>query len=67
MQPTLLHGECVAIGIVKGAEVARALGICTSATVGRIVRCLKSYKLPTEMPDVRKKRRCSANVVCNYR
>ena len=53
MQPGLLHGECVAIGMVKGAEVARALGVCDAAFVGRLVRCLKAYGLPVEMPDVR--------------
>jgi pentafunctional AROM polypeptide len=63
MQPTLLHGECVSIGLVKGAEVSRALGLCSSATVGRIVRCLKSYKLPTEMPDVNKYPSCNAKEV----
>ena len=63
MQPTLLHGECVAIGMVKGAEVARALGLCSSATVGRIVRCLKSYKLPTDMPNVFKYPSCTAQEV----
>ena len=63
MQPTLLHGECVAIGMVKGAEVARALGVCSPATVGRIVRCLKSYNLPTEMPDITKYPSCSAEAV----
>ena len=63
MQPTLLHGECVSIGMVKGAEVARALGLCTPATVGRIVRCLKSYRLPVSMPDVCQYRKCTAEVV----
>ena len=51
MQPNLLHGECVAIGMVKEAEVARALGLCPPRVVGRIIRCLKLYKLPTRMPE----------------
>ena len=43
MMPTMLHGECVAIGMVKEAEIARALGHCAPPTVGRLIRCLKSY------------------------
>ncbi|KAF0722196.1 hypothetical protein AaE_009971 [Aphanomyces astaci] len=51
MQPELLHGECVAIGMVKEAEIARGLGLCTSATVGRLLRCIKAYGLPVRVPS----------------
>eukprot|EP00939_MAST-03C_sp_MAST-3C-sp1_P004780 g4780.t1 len=51
MQPDMLHGECVAVGIVKEIEIARALGLCSSATVGRVVRILKAYQLPTRVPE----------------
>ena len=40
MQPKLLHGECCAIGHVKGAEVARAMGICSAATVDGVLHHL---------------------------
>lgn len=50
MQPDMLHGECVAVGCVKEAEVARALGHCSSATVGRMRRCLSALGLPTALP-----------------
>ena len=46
MQPDMLHGECVAVGIVKEVEIARALDLCSSATHGRVVRVLKAYRLP---------------------
>jgi pentafunctional AROM polypeptide len=63
MQPKLLHGECCAIGHVKGAEVARAMGICSAATVGRLSRALKAYGLPVEMPDPARFPRCTAERV----
>jgi pentafunctional AROM polypeptide len=46
----LLHGECVAIGMVLESNLARALGLLSPPAVGRIVRCIESYKLPTKMP-----------------
>ena len=46
----MLHGEAVAIGMVKEAEVARALHTCDGALVGRIKRLLKDYRLPTVLP-----------------
>jgi pentafunctional AROM polypeptide len=52
MQPTLLHGECVAIGMVKEAEISRALGHCSSSDVGRIKRICKAYNLPTNLPSI---------------
>ena len=63
MQPKLLHGECCAIGHVKGAEVARAMGICSAATVGRLSRVLKAYGLPVEMPNHVQHPRCTAERV----
>jgi pentafunctional AROM polypeptide len=45
-----LHGECVAIGCLKEAEIARALGHCNSTTIGRLVRIFKSFGLPTRIP-----------------
>lgn len=51
LQPKYLHGECIAIGCIKEAEIARRMGLCTSATVGRLRRCLSAYGLPVNMPD----------------
>ncbi|KAG9415137.1 3-dehydroquinate dehydratase (3-dehydroquinase) [Aphanomyces cochlioides] len=59
MQPELLHGECVAIGMVKEVEIARGLGLCTSATVGRLLRCIKAFGLPVRVPA----RALTANVL----
>lgn len=46
----MLHGECVAVGCVKEAQVARAMGVCSPAAVGRAVSCLRAYGLPTQIP-----------------
>ncbi|KAI9203014.1 EPSP synthase-domain-containing protein [Polychytrium aggregatum] len=49
--PELLHGECVAIGMVKEAEIARHLGHLNNVSVGRILRCLQAYGLPVSLED----------------
>lgn len=51
VQPEYLHGECVAIGMIKEAEIARGMGLCASETVGRLRRCLLAYGLPVRVPD----------------
>lgn len=51
VQPEYLHGECVSIGMIKEAEIARGMGLCTSATVGRLRRCLTAYGLPVRVPE----------------
>ena len=50
MQPGMLHGEAVAIGMVKEAELARLLGHLSQAVLGRLTRLLDAYALPTELP-----------------
>ena len=50
LQPEMLHGEAVSIGIVKEAQISRRLGYISEAEVGRIVRCLQAYKLPVAVP-----------------
>ena len=50
MQPTLLHGECVAIGMVIEVEVSRALGHCETLLVARLKRVLSALKLPFRVP-----------------
>ncbi|KAJ9219785.1 hypothetical protein DTO169C6_7869 [Paecilomyces variotii] len=51
--PQVLHGECVAIGSVKEAELARHLGILKGVAVSRVVKCLSAYGLPTTLKDER--------------
>ncbi|KAJ5430777.1 Shikimate kinase [Penicillium cf. griseofulvum] len=53
LTPQILHGECVAIGMVKEAELARHLGILKGVAVARVVKCISAYGLPTSMKDPR--------------
>lgn len=53
LTPAILHGECVAVGMVLEAEVARQRGVLGQVAVGRITRCLKAYNLPTSLSDPR--------------
>ncbi len=53
LSPKMLHGECVAVGMVLEAEVARQAGILSQVAVGRLTRCLKAYNLPTSITDAR--------------
>jgi len=64
LTPQILHGECVAIGMVLEAALARYLGVLDGAAVARLVKCLSSYELPTTSTDsvVRKR---SANRHCS--
>ena len=66
LAPQVLHGECVAIGMVLEAELSRFLGILESSAVSRLKSCLASYQLPIFLKDsaVRKRsnqRRCSVD------
>lgn len=63
LAPQILHGECVAMGMVKEAELARRLGILKNVAVSRLVKCLASYGLPTTLKDSRI-RRLSAGKHC---
>lgn len=53
LTPQLLHGEAVAIGMVKEAELARFLGILRPHAVSRLSKCIASYGLPTSLKDKR--------------
>ncbi|KAI1076476.1 Pentafunctional AroM protein [Whalleya microplaca] len=53
LTPQVLHGEAVAIGMVKEAELARHLGILRPGAVARLVKCIASYDLPTSVHDRR--------------
>jgi pentafunctional AROM polypeptide len=63
LTPQILHGECVAMGMVKEAELARYLGVLDPSAVARLTKCIASYGLPTSLGDkvVRKR---SANKHC---
>lgn len=64
LTPQVLHGECVAIGMVKEAELARHLGVLAPGAVARLVKCLSSYGLPISLNDKQLRKR-SANRHCS--
>ncbi|KAF2718289.1 AROM pentafunctional protein, ARO1 [Polychaeton citri CBS 116435] len=51
LTPEILHGEAVAVGMVKEAELARYLGVLSGSAVARITKCIASYDLPTSLKD----------------
>jgi len=51
LTPQILHGECVAIGMILEAELSRHLGILESSAIARLKACLASYQLPTSLKD----------------
>ncbi|KAJ2663327.1 3-dehydroquinate dehydratase (3-dehydroquinase) [Coemansia sp. RSA 1200] len=51
LSPQVLHGECVAIGCVLEAEIARRMGHLGEVGVARLTRCLRAYGLPTSVSD----------------
>lgn len=53
LTPSMLHGECVSVGIILEAEVARSLGVLSQVAVGRLTRALKAYNLPVSLSDPR--------------
>ncbi|KAG5929994.1 hypothetical protein E4U42_003547 [Claviceps africana] len=53
LTPQLLHGEAIAIGMVKEVELARFLGILRPHAVSRLSKCIASYGLPTSLQDKR--------------
>ncbi|KAF1349958.1 pentafunctional polypeptide [Delphinella strobiligena] len=63
LTPQILHGECVAIGMVKEAELARYLGVLPPGAVARLAKCISSYGLPTSLEDKVVRRR-TANKHC---
>lgn len=63
LTPQILHGECVAMGMVKEAELARYLGVLDPSAVARLTKCIASYGLPTSLADKTVQKR-SANKHC---
>ena len=55
LTPQILHGECVAIGMIFEAILARYLGILSGVAVGRLQKCIAAYGLPTSLDDDRVK------------
>ncbi|KAN0059969.1 hypothetical protein ACQY0O_007942 [Thecaphora frezii] len=53
LTPDILHGECIAIGMILEAEVARYMHGLSQVAVGRLSRCLKEYDLPVSLSDAR--------------
>lgn len=51
LTPHMLHGECVSVGMILEAEVARQLGKLGQVGVGRLTRALKGYNLPVSLAD----------------
>ncbi|KAL8999429.1 MAG: hypothetical protein Q9169_001743 [Polycauliona sp. 2 TL-2023] len=60
LTPQILHGECVSIGMVLEAALARRLGVLDGGAVARLAKCLSSYGLPISPTDPVVQRR-SAN------
>jgi hypothetical protein len=53
LMPGMLHGECISVGMILEAEVARQLGHLGQVGTGRLTHCLKSYNLPISLSDPR--------------
>ena len=51
LTPQILHGECVSIGMVLEAALARYLGVLKGSAVSRLTKCLESYGLPISYKD----------------
>lgn len=53
LTPEMLHGECISIGMILEAEVARYMHGLSQVAIGRLTRCLKEYDLPVTLSDSR--------------
>ncbi|GBB98839.1 hypothetical protein RclHR1_33390001, partial [Rhizophagus clarus] len=51
LSPELLHGECISIGMIKEAEIARHLGHLNQVPVSRLYRVLQDYGLPVSLEE----------------
>jgi len=47
----LLHGECVALGMVAASWMSTRLGLLSDASHGRLLRILQRFGLPTTAPE----------------
>lgn len=53
LTPEMLHGECIAVGMVLEAEIARVLYGLPQVAIGRLMRTLSHYGLPVSLHDRR--------------
>lgn len=53
LTPDMLHGECIAVGMVLEAEIARLVHGLPQVVIGRLARCLALYGLPVSLADRR--------------
>jgi pentafunctional AROM polypeptide len=53
LTPDMLHGECIAIGMILEAEIARFTHELSQVAIGRLSRCLQEYTLPVSLTDTR--------------
>lgn len=53
LTPEILHGECVAVGMILEAEIARQMHGLPQVVISRLARCLKNYDLPVTLSDSR--------------
>ena len=53
LTPSILHGECISVGMIIEGEVSCQLGHLGQVGIGRLTRCLKSYNLPVSPSDPR--------------
>lgn len=53
LTPDVLHGECVSIGMILEAEIARFMCGLSQVAIGRLTRCLREYNLPVTLHDAR--------------
>jgi pentafunctional AROM polypeptide len=51
LSPELLHGECISIGMIKEAEIARHLGHLNQVSVSRLYKVLQDYGLPVSLDE----------------
>lgn len=51
LAPQILHGECVAIGMVLEAALSRYLGILKAPALARLTKCIAAYGLPLSYKD----------------
>jgi len=63
LTPTVLHGECISIGMILEAEIARQMGVLGQVGVGRLTRCLRAYNLPVSIKDPRISRVPAAKLI----
>jgi 3-dehydroquinate synthase len=56
----MLHGECVALGMIAEARLAEAIGIATNGTARTVESVCKAAGLPTSLPQM------SADLVMEY-